>query len=347
MPRRLAPSAVLLSALALAAPAHAGILMYGSDLSQPANLEDHHPRDWAAWPTAVAAGGELTVPAQGEVAVVQLKGMLPKSPNDARYQGRYPDFEFHIVTLRPPDNRLLQATGDLPVPRGGDPDQITTVPLHDQGARMCVLPGDRVAIATSGGFGNHTTQFGGFPDDYYAEGYPVQMFSRVPSSSYSVFKQPPGDDTFQLGDPAPGAEQPGRELLMRVTIGTGADAGYSCRSKEEQSTPSGNPPTSVKALVTTAAKSVVKVRRKAVRIGLSCPAGALPCNGALKLSNRSAVYGTQAFALAPGTSARVAVRLGAAGRKVVRRLKRKRKLTVKATATTEAGSTSQRFYIRR
>lgn len=367
-------------ALTLLVPAasQAAKVTYGSDLTQRATLVDNHPRDWAAWPTAYASGGGgLTVPVQGEVSMVQLKGIVQRPPSRENWT-QYPAFEFHIVVLRPQPNglnRLVVATSDAPVPYGGDDQQISTINTQDANAkpgqfgyaRICVLPGDRVAIATSGGFGNSTSHpdFGGFPQDstdpspgasFYDEGYPVQMFGRTPGSSYSVFKQPEGNDTFQIPDEVAGAPMSDRELLMRVTIGTGPDARWTCRTPEQQSTATGEEPSltnpSSNGTASGHSKAAViqptrrpKVRRSAVKVGITCP-GPNKCEGLLKLSNNGTSYGSTAFALANGQNTTVDVKLNKSAKKGLR--KGRGKVTVKANTLTPAGtSPGVRFVIRR
>jgi hypothetical protein len=339
---------VPLTLLVCAAPARADHVTIGSDLTPAATLTQSHQRDWAAWPTAVSGGGGIVAPVQGEVSMVQVKGTVLKPDNDAAYNGKYPGFVFHVVVLRPQSDgtdKLMLSSADQPYPFGGDDQQITTFSLQgpspSQQARMCVVPGDIVAIATSGGFGNHTAQFGGFPDDFYANGYPVKMFARVPGMGYKIFKQPAGSETFQVGHSVTGEQQSDQELLMRATIGTGADARYFCRTPAEQGSGSGNAPRSAKATVVAPAGSP-KVKHHAFKVALSCPAGSLPCDGTLKLSNRSTLYATAPFTLAAGAGAKIKLVLNRTARKAL-----KHRLTVKATATTDAGSTSQRFVIRK
>ena len=250
MPRRLLPLALAAVSLSVPATADAGVIMIGSDLSADAALSDSHPRDWAAWPGALASGGMVQAPSYGEVSMVQLKGTIRKPDNNARYDGSYPEFNLIVTVLRPQADgsiKMTVASEDLWArpdrPFGVPADTITTYDLQDFSSttqsRLCVQPGDYVALNTSGGFGNTDPAFGGFPDDYYVDGYPVQMFGRVAGSSTSVFKQPASghDDGngFQVGDVERGTAQPGRELLMRVTLGTGReDSRASCWSPEDK-----------------------------------------------------------------------------------------------------------------
>jgi hypothetical protein len=368
MLRRIVPIAAVLLAAVAAPPAHAAKLTYGSDLTQNATIAHSHPEDWAAFPTKVSAGGQLAVPAQGEVAMVQLKGTVLRPPpeDDAKYNGRYPGFEFHIVVMRPQSNdqyKLIVSTADMPVPYGRNAEQITTLNLQSYDARICVLPGDVVAIATSGGFGNHTAEFGGFPDDFYDDGYPVQMFARSPGSSYGLYEKQPSEGNFFVGDTVNTTSVDDTELLMRVTIGTGADARWTCRTKSEQNqnlpnpgaTPTPTPgPTTTPVPGNTATPSSAanvpkpkqspKIRRNTVKVGVKC-AGPYACSGLLSLSNRSTVYGVSPFGLGAGKSASLPIKLNGAAKKQLK--KGRGKVTVKARVETSAGVHSRRLVIKK
>jgi hypothetical protein len=331
--RRRLPALALVALAALtatAAPSRAGSVTIGSDLSERAGIAQSHPRDWAAWPTAIASGGGVTAPVQGAVSIVQFKGTVLKAPSPA-YNGQYPPFNFLVVVLRPQPGggeKLMVATQDLPFPFGGDDQQITTFDLQQYDANICVKPGDHVALATSGGFGNSDPAFGGFPDDYYADGYPVKMFARVPGSSVSVFEQPVegAAQGFQVGDVESGAPRPDQELLMRATIATGNDAQYSCRTAEEQQGPTVRFPEQAFRL---------KVRKGKAGVQLSCVSLAA-CPGTLYLKlNDKILVGSGAFSLQGKQTATVPVTLNPNG---VRKLReRKGRMRVSAIARPKGG----------
>jgi hypothetical protein len=361
--------ATVLASLVCAAPASAAKITYGSDLTQNASdgAAHSHPEDWAAFPTAVSAPGGLTVPRQGEVAMVQLKGYVqhPAPTDDAKYAGKYPGFEFHIVVMRPLGGgkyKLIVSTVDMPVPylpKGTAGDQVTTLNLQDYFARICVVPGDVVAIATSGGFGGPGQ---GFPDDFFVHGYPVQMFARQPNSSYGLYEKQPSQGNFFVGDTVDTSSEDDTELLMRVTIGTGADARWTCRTKSEQGQNLPNPGTTVPTPTpapgatpspTATASSLAsvpkpkgapKVHGSTVKIPVSC-AGPTACAGLLSLSNNSTVYGTKGFSLVAKKTTALAIKLNSAAKK--RMKKGHGKVTVKARVETAAGVHSRRFIIKK
>lgn len=337
--RRLAPLAALVLLLAAPAAARAGAVTIGSDLSARATLTQSHPRDWAAWPTAFATGGGgIVSPVTGEVSTVQFKGTVLKAPG----YSSYPEFQFLVVVLRPqPDgsNKLMLATNPLPHPFGGDDQQVTTFDLQADDPRICVAPGDIVALATSGGFGTTDPAFGGFPDGYYEDGYPVQMFARVPDSSVSVFEQGTTNDGtddgngFQVGDTERGTPRPGQELLMRATIGTGDDARPFCRSAAENQSPTvGLPEQPFK----------LKLARKTVPIQVACTS-VRACTGTIFLKhNGTAQVGKGAFSLAGGAAGPVTVTVNANG---IRKLReRKGRLKVDAVVRVKGGAQQSRTF---
>jgi len=198
-------------------------------------------------------------------------------------------------------------------------------------------------------------------DNFYENGHPVKMFASVPGSTTAMFEQPPGDDTFQVGDEVRADSKPGEELLMRVAIGTGADARYTCRTDAEKKQNLDNPgspgggdsspggggstpatPTSGKASVPDPSRSQVRGNR--VKVAVRC-GGPLACTGALVLSNRRKVFGTAPFQLAVGETGKVTVKLNKRARKTLRRNNGAAK--VKAVAKTDAGKASRNFTIRR
>ncbi|MEJ7891733.1 MAG: hypothetical protein WKF94_03750 [Solirubrobacteraceae bacterium] len=312
--RRLAPLTALALLLAVPAVAHAGAVTIGSDLSARASIAQSHPRDWAAFPTAFGSGGSgVVAPVQGEVAQVTFKGTVLKASNPAYESSGHPPFNFKIAVLRPNANgtfELILASNDLPFPFGGDEQQLSTFTLIKDEPRICVQPGDIVALATSGGFGNTDPAFGGFPDNFYADGYPVQMFGSVPNSGVSVFEQGTtngGTDDgngFQVGDVESGTERRGQELLMRATIATGDDARPFCRSDEENQGPTVSLPNQSRELKVASQKASVQIGCVSLR----------PCEGMLFLKQgASTIVGEGSFSLAGRSEGAVGVSLNANG----------------------------------
>lgn len=334
----------LLAVPAAAAPASAAVTTYGPDLDAlrvDANYSESHGQDWAAWPLQAAAGAYVA-PVQGEIRSVQVKGIVSMSRDATRTN---PAFGLRFIVLRPQANGTYTTTQTSPewrdYPFGGDPQRKSTFVLRAvDDYPTCVLKGDIVALTANGGY----------DASLYPNGRPVRMFSA--SSSYGVSKGP-----FNTPNPAPGlspgslqngsnfrhtAEQ-GHELLMRTTIASGADSGPTCRGATP--TPPSNPttptnPGSPSSPTTPAATSKAKLRKPkkaiklnaVVRLRVSCP-GPTKCVGTLRL--RGPVRASKAFVVKKGTSKLVAVKLSKKG---IAKLKRKRKLTVKAILVSPDGS---------
>lgn len=211
--RRLSLAFILPVSLAVA-PAHAGQVRIGSDLRARATLLESAPVDSVYWNTRLASAGRVTSPAGGEVSVVRLKGRIDRS----KTSGARPQVVMHVQVLRPQPGgrvRAIVTSGNLKLPFGGSPDRITAYKLQRMPARICVRPGDFVALSTSGGFGT------GFPG-----GAGFRTFAAEPGSAFAGFTAAGKD---MDGDVFAGRERADRELLLRATIATGRDARPSCR----------------------------------------------------------------------------------------------------------------------
>ena len=222
----------LIAFLVLVAPARGELIVQGSDLAAPANTFNSHPRDWAAWPLAYESqpGVAATVQKQGEVAVARLKGMiLPSTSGQA-----LPPVVMHVVVMRPqPDGsaKLIVSTEDLPLPTTGDPQQINEHNLQALNARICVIPGDYVALATSGGYGAP-----GLPGRR-----PVPDVLAAAELFTPALRAGGGRRHLPGRRLEAGVMQRGSELLMQVVIGTREHARYTCRTPAEQAEGLPNP----------------------------------------------------------------------------------------------------------
>jgi hypothetical protein len=328
----------------LPSTASAAKITLGSPLVADATITESHPRDWMAYPTAQADGGEFLAPAAGEVAWVDLKGSIIQ-PSDGYPK---PVVVMHVVVTRPVagGDKLLVASEDLPLPYGGDPNQVNSFNLQAMGPRICVEPGDHISLATSGGFGNHFPQYGGFPDDSYADGAKFRMFGRVPGSSIGLFEQPPGEDTYQVGDVERAVEKTGEELLMRAIVGTGPDARFTCRTPAEQA--QGFPNPGEEPTGPTPALNPVDVPKPehdphvsskgTVPIRVYCRA-VEGCKGTLTLKRGETVVGTAQLDIPTKTTGRPRVQLTKAARKKLR--KRGSRITVTAIAEVNGKTATQ------
>jgi hypothetical protein len=335
----------LLAALLAPAAAHADKITLGSSLVPDAAISQSNPRDWGAYPTAEGDGSPFAVNVQGEVSYAQIKGSILQP------RAGYPDpnVVMHVVVLRPqPDGRdqLIVATDNLTLPYGGDPNRVSDYNLQSFPSHICVQPGDHIALATSGGFGNQFPQYGGFPDDSFKDGAQFQMFGRVPGSSFNVFKQPPGDDTWQVPDNELFTPVTGQELLMRVTVGTGADARYFCRTPAEQKQGCPDPGTTITFKTPCTDPVDVPEPSHAPYVKL----GKVPlriycrriesCVGTLTIARNGATIGTVPFTLAYKTSGHLTVALAKGWRGYLP--KKGSKAAVTVTATLNDGKAASR-----
>ncbi|MGI8622000.1 MAG: hypothetical protein ACR2NB_00625 [Solirubrobacteraceae bacterium] len=320
---------LLVLSLALAAasvpPAHAASTTVGSDLTADATIPVSNPNDWGAWNTRLASGGAVLSPVQGEINAVRLKGRI----NPSTVTSRLPDVVLHVQVLRPQLGGSVKAivtSENLELPFGGDPNRISTYgreQLTKPDTRLCIQKGDYVAMATSGGFGGPQN---GYPEGSYPNGPEFQMFARVPGSVVDVFK---GTAGFANGDGSvfrgtPGADA---ELLLQATIGSGADARYSCQTPAEQSGATGPGGSTGSAGSPAASVAPVTIpqpkRRSTVRAGGSVKIPvfchlAAGCSGTLKLIRGTRTVAQGHFTAAKG-SAFPRVKLNGSARRTLRR----------------------------
>lgn len=337
--RRRAVLAIAGAAL-LAAPAEAARVDYGSDLSRPATLTESHPRDWTAWPVSPVTGGAV-VPQAGEVAAITVRGTIV-APS-----GLPPLFVFRALVMRPQGDgtlRVMIASTDLaPQLVNRDPATVTRIDLLQYAERMCVLPGDVVGIATSGGYDPQA----------YPQGVPVQMFAGVSRASYGLYEERDPLASIENGRALRPGQVSDAEALLRVTVGTGTDARPTCRVPDSSPSPSPSPsatpaptpgPTAPgSGPVELPLAKTTRVRRGRAKLKVTCP-GAVACAGRLELSRKSKPYGSAAFELLPGATKRVTVKLNRAGRRALRKAGA---LTVRASAKGTGSAVSARTVLRR
>jgi hypothetical protein len=196
---------------------------------------------------------------------------------------------------------IRQSSQPIDVPSGGDPNQITTfVPEH-----LCVRPGEYVGFS----------DYGGFNRQFYPNGVPFQIFSRVGGSSTNFFTKDGGTKT---GARFTGTPHQGQELLMQMALATGNDVGPLCPRGPRRKFPG------VRVWRQTADAFVSKAKGYA-RIRSSCPADLGLCDGRMgittaqgKASRRLRLGGTR-FAIGPGNTVAVRLPLTVKARRLIRR----------------------------
>ena len=118
---------------------------------------------------------------------------------------------FHFQVLHPISNgkvKVSLTSGPFHVPVGGDPNRVTT--YHP--VNLCVKKGDFVAFSDIGGFQHNS----------YPNGTPFQVFSSVVGSVTDHHIQSGG---INNGSSFKGKAKQNEELLMRMILVTGKDAG--------------------------------------------------------------------------------------------------------------------------
>ena len=211
---RLLPLTIL-AVLALGGTAHAAITSFGSDLTAPANRVNSHGADTAYWNATLAGGQGVTVPADGQINLINVKGGVltsTKSNQLARL--------IHFQVLRPVSatrNRVQLTSGNFYLPRTND-QQVVTSYAEPRLVNMCVKKGDIVALNSIGG-----SEFR--PNDSVA-GSELQVFSDVPGSLMRWYEK---DNGTNNGATLPGfTDAPDQELLMQTWLASGAHASDIC-----------------------------------------------------------------------------------------------------------------------
>lgn len=323
-------------ALAILAPAPAAAsadeVTIGSDLAAPATGARSDPNDVVWWGTA-----GVDVPLAGQAIIMRVKG------GTRQPQGRsgYPDYDLmHFVVLRPAGDGTWRTTAtsvNLRMPVIGSGADANTVSVFTSGvAPLCVRPGDRIGLAS----------VGGFDPTLFPQGLPYQVFGDVGGAGSQEFLA--GGAIAENRTVVRGARVPDAELLLQIVIGTGPDARPACGGTAPSGSdpgldpgPSGPPPP------TAGPPGRVRIPKPArdprmfdgkVRLTLRCVTGA-DCAGALTLRARGKRIGRRAFTLDAGETDGVSVRLSRKGRRMARRAGR---LRVTAKVAIEGGRTTRR-----
>ena len=340
-PRGLALAAVLLGgALALPAAAPAASIPFGSDLVAPAELENAQQADVVYYQAALATGGQTTVPADGQINAVQIKGMAPRRPNPQNKpvaEGAGSPL-FHIQILRPQadgTHKVIVTSSDFDMPTTGDPQQVTT---FVSSYRLCAKAGDVVAFNNIGGWDGVTDQTGPYP-----MGTPMRIFAGLPGSTTPFYVANEGTKDGATIRASGGDDQ---ELLMRSTLGTGPDANQVCPGGTGGSvaptTPGasgGTAPAITGATITS--KKVSLSRKGTALVALKCNRKATAgCVGTLrmtaKLGAKTVTIAQKRYSLRVNQGAKPTLKLSKAGTTLF--VKARRKLKIGLVAETRQAS---------
>jgi hypothetical protein len=286
------------SLVAACAPgAQAAISTFGSSLSQPATLNTaenlayagvniavppspqtpsgnvhvaHFGADTALWNSSVA-GGQAAAPEGGQAVKLALEGCAQPAPG-----GPPPLSQIHFQDLSPQPGggakvNISSQAFTIPVcGRGGASG--STVSTYEP-INLCLAQGDYVALNDEGGY----------VPGAYPSGVPYQVMGAVGGSAMDSFIRNNGVGNGALlspGETGPSdgfAANPGAELMLQVTLGTGPDARYVCPGGSKDKAPTLRP-----AKIVGQTYHVSKTRL--VRLGIYCR-GPEPCQGELTLGD--------------------------------------------------------------
>ena len=205
----------LVATLALGGTAHAAVTTFGSDLSAPANRVNSHGADTAFWNATLAGGQGVTVPEDGQITSIRVRGGVLTSTRNERLARLV-----HFQVLRPlggTRHRVQLTSGDFYLPRSDDQNVVTTY-AEPRLVNLCAKRGDIVALNTIGG--SEFSPGGG------VAGSQLQVFSDVPGSLTRWYEKDNGTNngaTFPTFN-----DLPGQELLMQTVVSSGPNATDIC-----------------------------------------------------------------------------------------------------------------------
>jgi hypothetical protein len=271
---RAAAIAVAAAFLALPAAGHGAVMTVGSDLSKPADHVEAHGADVAFWNTLID-GKPGTMPADGQITAVRVKGVVVDDPRHRRYSDQKPlDPQFHFQVLHPVDARtnrvmLSSAPFRLPVTVDGDPSANTQQISTYAPVNLCVQKGDYVDWNDIGG---HEWSW---PERPPPDGMHVQIFSETATDSVFAWYSK-SNGTNINSEWAPAGFGRGQELLMQAKLATGPDATDIC--------PGGYTQHIYKGLNIKRRTASLSARKRTVKVAASCPVSTYgSCKGVLVL----------------------------------------------------------------
>src|ERR1041385_7536774 len=201
----------------------------GTDTHVPASPEApngvvhtyHYGADAVLW-NAELANGTARSPATGQALKVSLEGCAVPSPN-----GPPPLTQIHFQDLTPqPEGgakiNITSQAFDIPVCGAGGASG-STISTYEP-INLCVSAGDYVGFNEEGGFVEHS----------YQSGVRYQVLGQVPGLKTDSFIRGGGTNNGTPISPTDSSAMdgfmanPGKELMLRVTLGTGRDATHIC-----------------------------------------------------------------------------------------------------------------------
>jgi hypothetical protein len=251
---------------------------------------NHDGADTALW-----NGGE-PVPVTGQALKVSLEGCAQPAAN-----GPAPLTQIHFQDLSPLPGggakvNLTSQSFEIPVCGGGAGG--STVSTYEP-VNLCVSQGDYVSFNDEGGY----------VENVYRSGVPYQVIGSVGGSMMDSFIRGNGTGNgaiFSPSDTTPGdgfAANPNEELMMQVTLATGADESHVCAGGTAGLAPL-PPPLRV------APQTDGVNHERIVSVAIVCRV-APECKGTAKLTlgGNPTSYGHTAFSLPPDKTMHVPIRV--------------------------------------
>jgi hypothetical protein len=312
----------LIAFLALLSPAvgSADVSTFGSPLAVPATLNTsenlgypgtntavppapdapnglfhtfHDGADTALWNVGLA-GGSPRVPATGQAVKVALEGCAQQAVG-----GPPPLTQIHFqdVTPLPGGGAKVNITSqgfNIPVCGAGGASGATVTTYEP--INLCVSEGDYVAFNDEGGY----------VPNVYRDGVPYRVIGAASGSTMDSFVKDEGTGNGSTLSPSVTsaddgfATNHGEELLMRVTLGTGADATHICPGGKQ-----GLPPALAPIRVSPQTDGVNHSR--IVAVAIFCRVS--PCNGVATISSRGRTYGRAGFTLQANKTVHLPIRV--------------------------------------
>jgi hypothetical protein len=334
---RALPALILtLVPLVLAAPAQAGFVTFGSDLSKTPTIDHNKPNDAVYFNDALVGGSGVDVNVTGQVVKVEMKGrIIPSSQTLAG--GGNPFNVVHFQVIKPAGGGAWTVpsdggtSADYRMPWTGPDDQVNTWDTKTDA--LCVRPGFRLDFATLGGFDY---------DNGYNDGTPFRVFAAAPGARVLQYSAA-GTEGVNNGQTfTPQDSRADEELLMRYVVATGTDARYACQDAETQQGGGGGGTTTPS---TPKATGLTLPRKQKPRVALRwrlpiagfCHATGT-CRGTMTVTAKGKKIGTKKFAVGGHKSDGIKVTLNKLGRKLFKRSHKRLKVTI--TAVTAPGGTS-------
>jgi hypothetical protein len=338
--------------LALLAPAvsSADIITFGSPLSVPATLNTsenlnypgtytpvppapdapngffhtfHYGADTALWSVGQPVG-EPRVPATGQALKVSVEGCAQEASG-----GPPPMTQIHFQDLTPlPDGgakvNITSQGFDLPICGQGGAGG-STVSTYEP-INLCVSEGDYV------GFNDN----GGYVENRYRSGVPYQVLGAVKGARTNSFIKDGGTGNGSTMSASQTSANDGfttnhnTELMMRVTLGTGADATHICPGGKQ-----GLPPALAPIRVSPQTDGVNS--KRIVAVAMYCRIN--PCKGVATLSLPGGrTHGRSGFDIRPNKTVHLPIRVTS---KLVGLVRRKHGVSARLTVTVAGHTVTQ------